>query len=155
MSRGAHDVALIGLGSGLWLAWAGHDLGIGDMYEPGSGFILFWVGIILAALSAALAASGAFGSNAASDGAPFGERWQKVPLVLFYLIVYAALLEAVRIPTTERLVQVLRPKDVADAQELLDGLLRDGDLVLVKGSNGSGVWRLAEHLTGSDGDTAW
>ncbi|HLS72404.1 MAG TPA: UDP-N-acetylmuramoyl-tripeptide--D-alanyl-D-alanine ligase [Actinomycetaceae bacterium] len=53
------------------------------------------------------------------------------------------------------LFQVLRPADVADAQELLDELLRDGDLVLVKGSNGSGVWRLADHLTAADGDAAW
>lgn len=53
------------------------------------------------------------------------------------------------------LLQVLRPDTVADAQALLDELLREGDLVLVKGSNGSGVWRLAEHLTGPDGGGAW
>ncbi|MEE6280249.1 UDP-N-acetylmuramoyl-tripeptide--D-alanyl-D-alanine ligase [Georgenia sunbinii] len=39
-----------------------------------------------------------------------------------------------------------RSGDATAAQQLLDGLLTDGDLVLLKGSNGSGVWRLADHL---------
>ncbi|HLT84765.1 MAG TPA: UDP-N-acetylmuramoyl-tripeptide--D-alanyl-D-alanine ligase [Phototrophicaceae bacterium] len=48
------------------------------------------------------------------------------------------------------------PADVDEAAALLDGLLRDGDLVLLKGSNGSGVWRLAERLvTEPGGEAAW
>lgn len=35
-----------------------------------------------------------------------------------------------------------------EATALVRGLLRDGDVVLVKGSNGSGVWRTADALTG-------
>src|SRR3546814_8247032 len=86
---------LLGLGAGLWLAYAGHDLGLGDMNEPGSGFILFWIGIIMAGLSAALAGSGLVGSRASAGAAPesgaesgtaFGEHWRKVPVVLVYLI---------------------------------------------------------------------
>lgn len=38
------------------------------------------------------------------------------------------------------------PADAESARALLDDLLTDGDLVLLKGSNGSGIWRLAEHL---------
>ena len=38
------------------------------------------------------------------------------------------------------------PADADAAKVLLDELLTDGDLVLLKGSNGSGIWRLAEHL---------
>ncbi len=107
MRKSDIGTGLLGLGSGLWLASAGHDLGIGNMNEPGSGFILFWIGLILAGLSAALAAVGAFGSGS-GDGVPFGERWQNVPLVLFYLIVYSALLETVGfIPMTTALLLLL------------------------------------------------
>ncbi|WP_176554789.1 UDP-N-acetylmuramoyl-tripeptide--D-alanyl-D-alanine ligase [Georgenia sp. 311] len=51
-------------------------------------------------------------------------------------------------------VEVHTPADVGAAAELLDGLLRAGDLVLLKGSNGSGVWRLAERLVGEPGGGA-
>ncbi|WP_324653174.1 UDP-N-acetylmuramoyl-tripeptide--D-alanyl-D-alanine ligase [Georgenia sp. H159] len=46
------------------------------------------------------------------------------------------------------------PADVDAAAALLGELLQEGDLVLLKGSNGSGVWRLAERLTESGG-AAW
>ena len=36
--------------------------------------------------------------------------------------------------------------DAAAAISQIDALLSDGDAVLVKGSNGSGAWRLADHL---------
>lgn len=38
--------------------------------------------------------------------------------------------------------------DVDAARTLLDSLVRPGDVVLVKGSNGSGLWRLADDLVG-------
>ncbi|MET4700594.1 putative tricarboxylic transport membrane protein [Constrictibacter sp. MBR-5] len=89
---------LLGLGLGLWLVYEGRDMGLGDLHEPGSGFILFWVGALMAALSALLAGSAVLagaGGAAGADGSPFGERWRRVPLVLAYLVVYCALLEAV------------------------------------------------------------
>ncbi|MBE6474036.1 MAG: UDP-N-acetylmuramoyl-tripeptide--D-alanyl-D-alanine ligase [Actinomyces succiniciruminis] len=49
-------------------------------------------------------------------------------------------------------VTVLEMPDADAAQAALDapdGPLRDGDAVLVKGSNGSGAWRLADHLRDS------
>ena len=42
------------LGALLWLAfaafliWAGHDLGIGQLSEPGGGFLIFWGGVLIA-----------------------------------------------------------------------------------------------------------
>ena len=47
--------------------------------------------------------------------------------------------------------RVHTPTDVDAAAALLDELLQEGDLVLLKGSNGSGVWRLAEQLTEGGG----
>ena len=43
-------------------------------------------------------------------------------------------------------VEVVGFDDAATAISQIDALLRDGDAVLVKGSNGSGAWRLADHL---------
>ncbi len=108
---------LLGLGLGLWLVFEGRDMGLGDLHEPGSGFVLFWVGAIMAALSVALAvgaltrSAATAGGDAGRDaggGSPFGERWRRVPLVLAYLVVYSALLELVGfIPLTSLLLLVL------------------------------------------------
>ena len=38
---------------------------------------------------------------------------------------------------------------VDEARELLEAALRPGDVVLVKASHGTGLWRLADHLTGA------
>ena len=43
-------------------------------------------------------------------------------------------------------VEVVGFDDAATAISQIDALLCDGDAVLVKGSNGSGAWRLADHL---------
>jgi len=43
-------------------------------------------------------------------------------------------------------VEVVGFDDAAAAISQIDALLSDGDAVLVKGSNGSGAWRLADHL---------
>ncbi|GAA4423795.1 UDP-N-acetylmuramoyl-tripeptide--D-alanyl-D-alanine ligase [Georgenia halophila] len=43
-------------------------------------------------------------------------------------------------------VEVLDATDAATARELLDAQLRPGDVVLLKGSNGAGIWRVADHL---------
>ncbi|MBI9115468.1 UDP-N-acetylmuramoyl-tripeptide--D-alanyl-D-alanine ligase [Sanguibacter suaedae] len=42
--------------------------------------------------------------------------------------------------------EVVEVADVAAASAFLAGELRDGDVVLVKSSNGSGLWRLADEL---------
>lgn len=43
-------------------------------------------------------------------------------------------------------VRAVNLSDAATALERLDSLVADGDAVLVKGSDGSGAWRLADHL---------
>jgi len=43
-------------------------------------------------------------------------------------------------------VEVVEVADAGAALARIDSLVRDGDAVLVKGSHGSGAWRLADHL---------
>ncbi|PFG38407.1 UDP-N-acetylmuramoyl-tripeptide--D-alanyl-D-alanine ligase [Georgenia soli] len=51
--------------------------------------------------------------------------------------------------------EVVQVPDVDAARTLLDQRLRHGDVVLLKGSNGSGIWRLADALLeGTTGRTA-
>src|SRR5690606_16638656 len=42
--------------------------------------------------------------------------------------------------------EVVQVADVAEAKALLDATLTAGDVVLVKASHGSGLWRLADEL---------
>ena len=43
-------------------------------------------------------------------------------------------------------VEVVELPDATTAIAQIDSLVHDGDAVLVKGSHGSGAWRLADHL---------
>lgn len=67
-------------------------LGLGSVSEPGSGFILFWSGVILALLSLVVFARSALtGGDKAHD---FGAiRWPKVFFVLAVLVLYGLSLE--------------------------------------------------------------
>lgn len=51
-------------------------------------------------------------------------------------------------------VETLRTSNPMEALKLLSRNLRPGDTVLVKGSNGSGSWRVAEALLGGESDAS-
>lgn len=67
-------------------------LGLGSVTEPGPGFIFFWSGLLLAALSLIVAAESLRGS-----AEPLHEmgrmNWVKIGLVLLSLVLYAFFLE--------------------------------------------------------------
>ncbi|BBK43170.1 hypothetical protein STVA_31900 [Allostella vacuolata] len=42
---------LLWLAAGAFVAWEGYDLGLGSTNDPGSGFVLFWAGLLLAGLA--------------------------------------------------------------------------------------------------------
>lgn len=48
--------------------------------------------------------------------------------------------------------EVVSVDSIEDAKALLDRTLTEGDVVLVKSSNGSGLWKLADSLVGKDED---
>jgi putative tricarboxylic transport membrane protein len=81
--------ALVWLVLGAGVAWAGWDLDLGTLRDPGSGFLLFWVGTVMVAL--ALCVLG--GALRARAGPGLGvlwadTRWGKVVGVLVALVAY-------------------------------------------------------------------
>jgi putative tricarboxylic transport membrane protein len=79
------------LGAGV--AYAGYDLELGTATEPGSGFMLFWVGLIMIGL-AAIVLVNALKRPSDAPPAPIVAPGRTVPLigVVVVLVVYAYVL---------------------------------------------------------------
>ncbi|HSE89548.1 MAG TPA: tripartite tricarboxylate transporter TctB family protein [Candidatus Binatia bacterium] len=67
-------------------------LGLGTVTEPGSGFIFFWLGLVLVMLSLAAFAESLRGSEAIVQETR-EMNWVKIALVLLSLLLYAFFLE--------------------------------------------------------------
>jgi putative tricarboxylic transport membrane protein len=89
--------ASIALAVAAFIAFEGYDLGLGSTSEPGSGFILFWVGLAVAGLSIALLIQSLRPNlEAMTIGAPFAAgRWGKVAYVVALLLVYPYVLDEI------------------------------------------------------------
>ena len=77
---------------GLFFVVAGQDLGLGRVSDPGSGFLIFWVGVILIGLSSGIVAV-AWKSDREGEGGTLGAiwagaNWRKVGYVVLVLAVY-------------------------------------------------------------------
>jgi putative tricarboxylic transport membrane protein len=84
--------ALLWLALGAFLVVQGRELGIGGITEPGSGFVVFWGGVLVCGFAGSLAVAG-FRARAA----PIGRAWEgtrrgPVLAVVAALVLYAALL---------------------------------------------------------------
>ena len=87
-----------------------YQLSVGGFHAPGSGFVGFWAGLLLAVLSSILAVSSFLGKGGKrSIGELFrGVRWQKALLVVVLLFAYALLFHLGGfLPTTLCLMLVL------------------------------------------------
>ena len=89
MHRADAGSAVFWMAVGAGVAYAGYDLGLGSVQDPGAGFILFWVGLGILALAVAVLAAAATSAPAAAEAAAPGGRRSKVALVLLALVVYA------------------------------------------------------------------
>jgi putative tricarboxylic transport membrane protein len=78
----------------LLVCYGASQLGLGSVTDPGSGFIFFWSGLILALLALVLIAGPIADTNAA-DRQVVGTNWRKVLLVLASLVLYALFLERI------------------------------------------------------------
>jgi putative tricarboxylic transport membrane protein len=86
--------ALFWLAIALFVTWSGHDLGLGRLSEPGSGFALFWIGIIMSALAISTLVSSLKGPADSVASLWRGTRWAKVLLVVVLLLVFGFFFEA-------------------------------------------------------------
>ncbi|MBX9820557.1 MAG: tripartite tricarboxylate transporter TctB family protein [Afipia birgiae] len=105
---------LVGLAFGIFVIWAGYKLKIGSINDPGSGFVLFYTGILMClfALSIIVAAITEGGPTVRSLWA--GTRWTKPLVVIGCLALFASLLQPLgfllsSIPLLLLLLRVIDP----------------------------------------------
>jgi putative tricarboxylic transport membrane protein len=79
---------LFWLAIGAYVAWAGRDLGLGTLHEPGSGFALFWIGLLMVALSLLVMAPAAIRPSPGLASLWTGVRWGRVLVVVGLLLVF-------------------------------------------------------------------
>jgi putative tricarboxylic transport membrane protein len=84
-------VAFFWIALGILVCYGATRLGLGTVTEPGSGFIFFWLGLILVMLSLAALAE----SLRSTEGIVQTREmnWVKIALVLLSLLLYAFFLE--------------------------------------------------------------
>jgi putative tricarboxylic transport membrane protein len=93
--------AVFWLAVALVVTWSGYDLGLGTLVDPGPGFMIFWVGIVMAALAAAAFTAGVPQLLTTPHGQlRTATRWWFVPYVIGLLAIYAWLMPIVGFVTT-------------------------------------------------------
>jgi len=84
---------LFWLAVGAFVTWQGWLLELGTLREPGSGFVFFWLGLIISALAAFIAIGGVRGGGPLLDDLWRGARWRNVLLVVLALIAFGFMFE--------------------------------------------------------------
>lgn len=80
---------LIGLALGAFVMWSGVKFNIGTINDPGSGFVLFYTGILMCLFAGSITIA------ALTEGGPSlsslweGTRWTKTVIVIAGLVVFA------------------------------------------------------------------
>lgn len=77
---------------GLYFVYAGWDLGLGVLHDPGSGFMIFWVGLAMAGLSAGVLVAGWRGAGERLRDLWSGANIGRNVRFVLALCVYAVLL---------------------------------------------------------------
>ena len=86
---------LFWLGIGAYVIYAGRDMGLGGLHEPGPGFAFYWVGILMCALAAAVLAQAIVSGGPTLASLWDGTRWGKVLAVVVLLLVYGVVFESI------------------------------------------------------------
>jgi len=75
---------------GVFFIVEGQDLGLGRISNPGSGFMIFWVGWILTAMASAIVVAALRRSDNSTLRALWaGANWRKVGYVVLIMAIYA------------------------------------------------------------------
>jgi putative tricarboxylic transport membrane protein len=86
------SVAFFWIALAILVCYGATRLGLGTVTEPGSGFIFFWLGLVLVMLSLAAFAESLRGSEGIVQETR-EMNWVKIALVLLSLLLYAFFLE--------------------------------------------------------------
>jgi putative tricarboxylic transport membrane protein len=80
---------------GIFVAFQGYELGLGQTREPGSGFAIFWLGLLTAAFAVSIVFSAI--KNGSEDIASLWRetRWGKVMLIIALLLVFGYLFDTI------------------------------------------------------------
>jgi putative tricarboxylic transport membrane protein len=86
---------LFWLAFGLFIAFQGYELGLGEAREPGSGFAIFGIGLMTAAFAASVILSAI--KNGSEDILSLwqGTRWAKVLMIIVLLLIFGFLFERI------------------------------------------------------------
>ena len=96
------------LALGLFVTWQGWTQGLGVLSEPGSGFAVFWCGVIMSGLSATIVATAMRQGGPPLKSLWSETRWQKVLLVMGLLLLFGFFFEQIGfIPSSLVLLLVL------------------------------------------------
>jgi putative tricarboxylic transport membrane protein len=96
------------LAVGAFVTWSGRDLGLGTLHEPGSGFALFWIGLMMMGLSLPVIISAVLTPSPSVASLWSGTRWGRVLLVIGLLLIFGFSFERVGfIPGAVSLLLVL------------------------------------------------
>jgi putative tricarboxylic transport membrane protein len=99
---------LFWLAAGGFVLWAGRDMGLGRLNNPGPGFAFYWLGILMCALSAGVIARAIAGGGPTLGSLWAGTRWARVLAVTALLLLYGMSFEAIGfIPCTLVLLLIL------------------------------------------------
>ena len=84
--------SLFWMALGIGVCYGGYDLGLGTVHDPGSGFIFFWVGMIMTGLSLGIffRAMREKPIKAGMKAFFVGIQWKKMISVMAVLFIYAA-----------------------------------------------------------------
>lgn len=106
--------AILALALALYIAYEGRELGLGSAHDPGSGYIQFWTGVIMAGLAVALLVQSLLpGAERTGVGEVFrGIMWGKVLYVTALLIAYTFVLETLGFILTTFILLVILFKTV-------------------------------------------
>ena len=76
---------------GARVCYGGYDLELGTLHDPGSGFMFFWVGVIMIGLSLAILVKAMRGKAHPGEMRSLwaNVRWKKIVAVLAVLFLYA------------------------------------------------------------------
>ena len=86
---------LFWLAVGAYIIFAGRDMGLGRLHEPGSGFAFYWVGILMCALAASVIGQAILSGGPTLASLWAGTRWGKVLAVVVLLVVYGVAFEPI------------------------------------------------------------